>query len=51
VIDIRRLAAVDIVFLGSRFILTDFIVGIFGLIGLGILSTNRSPLLSKANLQ
>lgn len=41
-IDIRRLAAVDVAFLGSRLILTEFSIGVFGSIGLGILTLVRT---------
>jgi hypothetical protein len=42
VIDIRRLAAVDIAFLGSRFILVEFSMGVFGSLGLGALTLVRT---------
>jgi hypothetical protein len=42
VIDIRRLAAVDIAFLGSRFILAEFSIGVFGSLGLGVLTIVRT---------
>jgi hypothetical protein len=41
VIQIRRLAAVDIAFLGSRFILAEFSIGVFGSVGLGVLTLFR----------
>ena len=41
-IDIRRLAAVDIAFLGSRFILAEFSIGVFGSLALGILTFART---------
>ena len=41
-IDIRRLAAVDIAFLGSRFILAEFSIGVFGSLGLGMLTLIRT---------
>ena len=41
-IDIRRLAAVDIAFLGSRFILAEFSLGVIGSIGLGVLTLVRT---------
>jgi hypothetical protein len=42
VIQIRRLAAVDIAFLGSRFILAEFSTGVFGSLGLGVLTLART---------
>jgi hypothetical protein len=42
VIEIRRLAAADIAFLGSRFILSEFSIGVFGSLGLGILTLVRT---------
>jgi uncharacterized protein len=42
VIDIRKLAAVDIAFLGSRLILTEFSVGVFGSLALGVFTLLRS---------
>lgn len=42
VIDIRKLAAVDIAFLGPRFILTEFSIGVFGSLGLGVLSLAKT---------
>jgi hypothetical protein len=42
VIDIRRLAAVDIAFLGSRFILVEFSIGAFGSLSLGVLTLVRT---------
>ena len=42
VIDIRRLAAVDLAFLGSRFILAEFSIGVFGSVGLAVLTLVRS---------
>jgi membrane protease YdiL (CAAX protease family) len=42
VIDIRKLAAVDIAFLGSRFILIEFSIGVLGPLGLGVLTLLRS---------
>ena len=42
VIEIRRLAAVDIAFLGSRFILAEFSIGVFGSLGLGFLTLLRT---------
>jgi hypothetical protein len=42
VIDIRRLAAVDIAFLCSRFILAEFSIGVFGSLGLGVLTLVRT---------
>ena len=41
-IDIRRLAAVDIAFLGSRFILAEFLIGVFGSLCLGVLTLVRT---------
>ena len=41
-IDIRRLAALDIAFLGSRFILAEFAIGVFGSLGLGVLTLLRT---------
>ena len=41
-IQIRRLAAVDIAFLGSRFILAEFSIGVFGSLGLGVLTLVRT---------
>ena len=40
--NIRKLVAVDIAFLGSRLILTEFSVGVFGSFGLGILTLART---------
>jgi hypothetical protein len=42
VIDLRRLAAVDVAFLGSKIILTEFAVGVLGPIVLGILTLRKS---------
>jgi hypothetical protein len=42
VIDIRRLAAVDIASLGSRFILVEFSIGAFGSLSLGVLTLVRT---------
>ena len=42
VIDFRKLAAVDIAFLGSRLILAEFSIGVFGLLALGLLTLLRS---------
>jgi hypothetical protein len=41
VIDLRKLAAVDVAFLGSRFILTEFSFGVFVSLGLGVLTLVR----------
>ena len=41
-IDIRRLAAVDIALLGSRFILAEFSIGVFGSLCLGVLTLVRT---------
>ena len=41
-INVRKLAAVDIAFLGSRFILIEFSIGVFGSLGLGVLTLSRS---------
>jgi hypothetical protein len=41
-IDIRKLAAVNIAFLGTRFILIEFSIGILGSLGLGVLTLLRS---------
>ena len=41
-IDFRKLAAVDIVFLGSRFILVEFSIGVFGSLALGVFTIIRS---------
>ena len=41
-IDFRKLAAVDIAFLGSRLILAEFSIGVFGLLALGLLTLLRS---------
>lgn len=41
-IDIRRLAAVDIAFLGSRFILAEFSLGVVGSLCLGVLTLVRT---------
>jgi len=46
VIEVRRLAAVDIAFLGSRLILSEFAIGVFGSLGLGILTLVRTRSLS-----
>jgi hypothetical protein len=48
VIDIRRLAAVDIAFLGSRFILAEFLVGVFGPLSLAVLTFFRTHSLRGA---
>ena len=45
-IEVRRLAAVDIAFLGSRLILSEFAIGVFGSLGLGILTLVRTRSLS-----
>ena len=42
VIDFRKLAAVDIAFLGSRLILAEFSIGVFGSLALGFLTLLRS---------
>jgi uncharacterized protein len=42
VIDFRKLAAVDIAFLGSRLILAEFSVGVFGSLALGVFTLLRS---------
>ena len=42
VIEIRRLAAVDIAFLGSQFILAEFSIGVFGSLGVGVLTLVRT---------
>jgi len=42
VIDIRKLAAVDIAFLGSRLVLTEFSVGVLGSLALGVFTLLRS---------
>jgi hypothetical protein len=42
VIEIRRLAAVDIAFLGPRFILAEFSIGVFGSLALGVLTLVRT---------
>lgn len=41
VIDLRKLAAVDIAFLGSRLILAEFSIGVFGSLALGLLTLLR----------
>ena len=41
-IDLRRLAAVDIAFLGSRFILAEFSIGVVGSLCLGVLTLVRT---------
>jgi hypothetical protein len=41
-IDIRKLAAVEIVFLGSRFILAEFSIGMLGSLALGAFTLLRS---------
>ena len=41
-IDFRKLAAVDIAFLGSRLILAEFSIGVFSLLALGLLTLLRS---------
>jgi hypothetical protein len=41
-IDIRRLAAVDIAFLGPRIILAEFLIGVLGSTGLGVLTLVRT---------
>jgi len=42
VIDVRKLAAVDIVFLGPKLILTEFAVGVLGPFALGIFTLQRN---------
>jgi hypothetical protein len=42
VIDFRKLAAVDIAFLGSRLILAEFSIGVFGSFALGLWTLLRS---------
>jgi len=42
VIDFRNLAAVDIAFLGSRLVLAEFSIGVFGSLLLGLLTLLRS---------
>lgn len=42
VIDFRKLAAVDIAFLGSQLILAEFSIGVFGSLALGLLTLLRS---------
>ena len=42
VIDIRKLAALDLAFLGPRIILTEFSLGVFGSFALGVLTLLRS---------
>lgn len=42
VIDFRKLAAVDIAFLGSRLILAEFSIGVLGSLALGLLTLLRS---------
>lgn len=41
-IDFRKLAALDIAFLGSRLILAEFSLGVFGLLALGVFTLLRS---------
>lgn len=41
-IDFRKLAAVDIAFLGSRLILAEFSVGVFASLALGVFTLLRS---------
>jgi hypothetical protein len=41
-IDSRKLAAVDMAFLGPRLILAEFSIGVFGSAGLGIVTLVRS---------
>ena len=41
-IDFRKLAAVDIAFLGSRLILAEFSIGVFGSVALGLLTLLRT---------
>jgi hypothetical protein len=42
VIDFRKLAALDIVFLGSRLILAEFSIGVVGSLALGLFALIRS---------
>ena len=35
-IDIRKLAAIDIAFLGKTFIIAEFVLGVFGIGALGV---------------
>jgi hypothetical protein len=42
VIEIRRLAALDIAFLGPRFILAEFSIGVFGSLALAFLTLVRT---------
>jgi hypothetical protein len=41
-LDARKLAAVDISFLGARLIVTEFAVGVFGPLALGALTLHKS---------
>jgi hypothetical protein len=42
VINIRKLAAVDVAFLGPRVILAEFSIGVFGSLSLGVLTLVRT---------
>ena len=41
-VDFRKLAAVDVAFLGSRLILAEFSIGVFGSLALGVITLLRS---------
>src|SRR5262245_38335842 len=45
-IDVRRLAAVDLVYLGPRVIITEFAVGALGCLALGVFAIVRSRTLA-----
>jgi hypothetical protein len=42
VIDVRKLAAVDIAFLGAKVILAEFTLGVVGPVALGIFTPSRA---------
>jgi hypothetical protein len=41
-ISVRKLAAVDVAFLGSRLVIAEFALGVAGPLGLGVLTVVRS---------
>ena len=49
-IDIRKLAAIDIAFLGKTFIIVEFVLGAFGIGALGVFVAVRGQTLFQAAL-
>ena len=47
-IDIRKLAAIDIAFLGKTFIIAEFVLGVFGIGALGVFVAVRGHTLFQA---